>query len=168
MKIAIIYSTNIKATKKAAKMLSSKINCKTQLISIENAKTACLLKYNYIILAGSINNGKVQSILKKYISKNLKTLMEKPTALFLNCDESKNNDGNFDKTFSKALVNSSFLKSNFGTEIDKNEGNFFEKRFKTRLISKYEKEGKNLPMLNLDEIDAFANHINKIIDERIC
>lgn len=167
MKIAIIYSTNIRATKKAAKLLSQKLNCKTQLIPIEKAKTACLLKYNYIILAGSINQGKVQGVLKRYISRNLKTLMEKPTALFLNCDDSENNEKSFDKTFSEQLVNSSFLKSNFGTEIDKSEGNFFEKRYKTNLISKYEKEGKDLPMLNLNEIDHFANHINKMIEQRI-
>lgn len=165
MKIAIIYSTNMRATKKAAKILSSKLNCKTQLIPIEKAKTACLLKYDYVILAGSINNGKVQGVLKRYISRNLKTLMEKPTALFLNCDE--NNDKNFDKTFSEELVKSSFLKSNFGTEINKDEGNFFEKRYKTKMISKYEKEGKNLPVLNLNEISHFADHINKVIDERI-
>lgn len=165
MKIAIIYSTNIRATKKAAKILSSKLNCQTQLIPIEKAKTACLLKYDYIILAGSINNGNVQGVLKRYISRNLKTLMEKPTALFLNCDE--NNEKNFDKTFSEELVKSSFLKSNFGTEINKDEGNFFEKRYKTRMISKYEKEGKNLPVLNLNEINQFADHINRVIGERI-
>lgn len=165
MKIAIIYSTNIRATKKAAKILSSKLNCQTQLIPIEKAKTACLLKYDYIILAGSINKGNIQGVLKRYISRNLKTLMEKPTALFLNCDE--NNEKNFDKTFSEELVKSSFLKSNFGTEINKDEGNFFEKRYKTRMISKYEKEGKNLPVLNLNEINQFADHINRVIDERI-
>lgn len=167
MKVAIIYSTNIRATKKAAKLLSSKLNCKTQLIPIEKAKTACLLKYDYIILAGSINHGKVQSVLKRYISRNLKTLMEKPTALFLNCDEKENEEKSFDKAFSEPLVKSSFIKSNFGTEIDKEDGNFFEKRFKTNLISKYEKEGKELPMLNLSEIDHFANQINKKIEERI-
>lgn len=165
MKIAIIYSTNIRATKKAAKILSSKLNCQTQLIPIEKAKTACILKYNYIILAGSITNGNVQGVLKRYISRNLKTLMEKPTALFLNCDE--NNEKNFNKTFSEELVNSSFLKSNFGTEINSDEGNFFEKRYKTKLISKYENEHRDLPMLNLSEIDNFATHINEMIENRI-
>ena len=63
MKIAIIYSTSSRTTKKACKILSSKINASVQLIPIEKAKTACLLKYNYIILAGSAYNGKVQSAL---------------------------------------------------------------------------------------------------------
>lgn len=45
MKIAIIYSTSSGITKKAAKILSNKIKAKIQLIPIEKAKTACLLKY---------------------------------------------------------------------------------------------------------------------------
>ena len=63
MKIAIIYSTSSGITKKAAKILSNKIKAKIQLIPIEKAKTACLLKYDFIILAGSLYHGKVQGIL---------------------------------------------------------------------------------------------------------
>ncbi len=50
MKIAIIYSTSSGITKKAAKILSNKIKAKIQLIPIEKAKTACLLKYDFIII----------------------------------------------------------------------------------------------------------------------
>ena len=72
MKIAIIYSTSTKTTKKACKILSGKLNADVQLIPIEMAKTECLLKYNFIILAVSSYNGKVQSIFKRYISHNIK------------------------------------------------------------------------------------------------
>ena len=48
MKIAIIYSTSSGITKKAAKILSNKIKAKIQLIPIEKAKTACLLKYDFM------------------------------------------------------------------------------------------------------------------------
>ena len=87
MKLAIIYSTSSRTTKKACKILSSKIKCEVQLIPIEKAKSACLLKYNFIILAGSAYNGKVQSAMKRYISRNMKTLKEKPIALVMNCEE---------------------------------------------------------------------------------
>ncbi len=165
MKIAIIYSTSSRTTKKASKILEKKINCQTQLIPIEKAKTACLLKYDFIILAGSINNGKVQGALKLYISRNIKTLKEKPIALFINCVD--NNEKIFDKTFSHDIVNSSVISSNFGDEINPNEGNFFEKRAKNNLLLKYKKEGKKLPMLNIKEIDKFATYINNIIEQSI-
>ena len=112
MKIAIIYSTSSRTTKKACKILSSKINASVQLIPIEKAKTACLLKYNYIILAGSAYNGKVQSALKRYISRNMKTLKEKPIALVLNCEEGIDTKERLNRTFTEELVNTSQINSN--------------------------------------------------------
>lgn len=167
MKIAIIYSTSSRTTKKACKILSSKINASVQLIPIEKAKTACLLKYNYIILAGSAYNGKVQSALKRYISRNMKTLKEKPIALVLNCEEGIDTKDRLNKTFTEELVNTSQINSNFGYELNPDEGNFIEKRKINNMIDDYKKNGKELPMLNMDEIDKFADYINNMINKRV-
>lgn len=167
MKIAIIYSTSSRTTKKACKILSSKINASVQLIPIEKAKTACLLKYNYIILAGSAYNGKVQSALKRYISRNMKTLKEKPIALVLNCEEGIDTKERLNRTFTEELVNTSQINSNFGYELNPDEGNFIEKRKINNMIDDYKKNGKELPMLNMDEIDKFADYINNMINKRV-
>lgn len=167
MKIAIIYSTSSRTTKKACKILSSKINANVQLIPIEKAKTACLLKYNFIILAGSAMNGKVQSALKRYVSRNIKTLKEKPVALVLNCEEGIDTRDRLNKTFTEELVDSSYINSNFGYELDPEEGNLIEKRRINKIINNYQKEGKDLPVLNMDEIDKFADYINNMIKKRV-
>ena len=167
MKIAIIYSTSSRSTKKACKMLSSKINATVQLIPIEKAKTACHLKYNFIILAGSAFNGKVQSALKRYISRNIKTLHEKPIALVLNCEEGIDTRDRLNRTFTEELVDSSFINSNFGYELNPDEGNLIQRRKTNSIINNYKKEGKDLPMLNMDEIDKFADYINNMITKRV-
>ncbi len=167
MKIGIIYSTSSRTTKKACKILSSKINANVQLIPIEKAKTACLLKYNYIILAGSAMNGKVQSALKRYISRNMKTLKEKPVALVLNCEEGIDTRDRLNKTFTEELVDSSFINSNFGYELNPEDGNFIEKRRTNKIIDNFQKEGKELPVLNMYEIDKFADYINNMIKKRV-
>lgn len=167
MKIAIIYSTSSITTKKACKILSSKIKAKVQLIPIEKAKTACLLKYNFIILAGSAYNGKVQSSLKRYISRNIKTLQEKPIALVMNCEEGIDTRDRLNKIFTEELVNSSVINSNFGYELNPDEGNFIEKRKINNIIENYKKDGKSLPVLNIDEIDNFADYINNLIEKRV-
>ena len=167
MKIAIIYSTSSRSTKKACKLLSDKIKANVKLIPIEKAKTACLLKYNFIILAGSAYNGKVQNALKQYISRNMKTLKEKPIALVMNCEEGIDTRDRLNKTFTEELVNTSSFNSNFGYELDPDEGNFIEKRKINNLINKYNEEGKSLPVLNMDEIDKFAEYINDMIDKRV-
>lgn len=167
MKIAIIYSTSSRSTKKACKILSSKIKASVTLIPIEKAKTACLLKYNFIILAGSAYNGKVQSALKRYISRNMKTLKEKPIALVMNCEEGIDTRERLKKAFSSELVESSYISSNFGYELNPDEGNFIEKRKTNNLINTYKKNGMDLPVLNIDEIDEFADYINDMIEKRV-
>ena len=167
MKIAIIYSTSSRNTKKACKILSNKIKARIQLIPIEKAKSECLLKYDFIILAGSAYNGKVQSELKRYISRNMKTLKEKPIALVMNCEEGIDTRDRLQKTFSEELLESSFISSNFGYELNPDEGNFIEKRRIKNEIDQYKKDGKSLPVLNMGEIDNFADYINDMIDKRV-
>ncbi|MBQ8016508.1 MAG: flavodoxin [Methanobrevibacter sp.] len=164
MNIAIIYTTNANYTKISCRVLSEKINADVQLIPIEMAKSECILKYNFIILAGSALKGKVQSGLKMYISKNMKTLKEKPLALVINCEKDKDR---YNKTFTEELVNSSYIHSNFGYELNPNEGSYIEKRKINKLINKYKREGKEFPKLNYDEIDNFADNINKMIEKRV-
>ena len=165
MNIAIIYTTNDKSTKKSCKILSGKIsNAEVQLIPIEIAKSDCILKYNYLILAGSAINGKVQTGLKMYISKNLKTLKGKPTGLIINCEEEKDR---FNSTFTEELVKTSNIKSNFGFELYPDEGNYLQKRKTNKLINRYKENQQTLPTLNMNEIEKFADYINNMIEKRV-
>jgi len=164
MKIGIIYTTLNKSTKKSCEILSDKINADVQLIPVEKAKTECILKYNFIIIAGSAINAKVQRNLKLYISHNIKNLKEKPLGLIINCEE---NIDRYKKTFSEELLNSSCIYSNFGYELNPYDGNYIERLKTNKLINKYKKEDKELPSLNIDEINKFASYINNLIEKRI-
>lgn len=164
MKIAILYTTINKSTKKSCEILSSKLNADTRLIPIDRAKTECILKYNFIILAGSAINARVQRNLKLYISRNTKNLKEKPLGLIINCEEDIDR---FYKTFTEELVNASYFYSNFGYELNPDEGNYIEKKITNKIIKKYKNNNKELPSLNLEEINKIADKINNLIEKRI-
>lgn len=164
MRIAIIYTTINKSTKKSCKILERKIKADTQLIPIEMAKNECVLKYNFIILAGSALNGRVQSSLKRYISQNMKNLKEKPLGLIINCE--KDHD-RLNKTFTEELVNTSYINSNFGYELSPDEGNIIEKRITNKIINNYKKNNKELPSIDTKEIDNFACKLNDLIEKRV-
>lgn len=164
MRIGIIYTTTNKSTKKSCKILERKVNEEVQLIPIDLAKNDCIIKYNFLILAASALNGNVQSSLKRYISKNMKNLKEKPLGLIINCEEDKNR---FNDTFSEELVNSSNIYSNFGYELDADEGNFFKKIKTNKIIEKYQNLDMELPSLNISEIDKFADYMNNLIEKRV-
>lgn len=153
MKIGIIYSKSKSVTKKSCIILSDKLKAKVQLIPINKAKNNCILEYNMIIIASTPENRSV----KQYINRNIKTLKEKPFGLIINCDKEECSDL-LTKTFSEELLSNSLITSNFGYELD--EKSFIDKR-------KINKEHENIPVLNLNEINYFADFINKIIDKRV-
>lgn len=163
MKIAIIYSTLIEDTKKSALLLKDLINAEVKLIPIENARDVCLLRYNYIILGASTYNNEVQGSLKRYISRNIKTLLEKPTALYVNSDENLDLITNLNKVFTAEIIESSLTYSNFGYDINTDIGNFFERRKSKKIIENSEK----IPSLNKNKIDEFAKIINELIEKRV-
>lgn len=163
MKIAIIYSTLIEDTKKSALLLKDLINAEVKLIPIDKAKDVCLLKYNFVILGGSTYNNKVQGSFKRYISRNIKTLLEKPVALYVNSDENLDRYKNLNKVFTKELIESSFASSNFGYEMNTDIGNFIQKRKNKKILENNE----NIPHLNENEIRNYANAINDLISKRV-
>ena len=164
MKIAIIYSTLIKDSKESAKMLKELINSEVVLISIENVKDVCLLKYNLIILGGSTYNNKVQGLFKRYMSRNIKTLLEKPHALYLNSDENIDININLNKVFTREIIESSIVSLNFVYNINTDTGNFIERRKSKKLI---EKNNNEIPSLNKRKIEEFARAINDLIKKRV-
>ena len=97
----------------------------------------------------------------------IQTLQEKPIALVLNCEEGIDTRDRLNKAFTEQLVDSSYINSNFGYELNPDEGNLFEKRKINNMIKNYNKEGKSLPVLNIDEIDKFADYINDMIEKRV-
>lgn len=163
MKIAIIYSTLIEDTKKSAQILKDLINEEVVLISIENVKDICLLKYNIIILGASTYNNKVQGSFKRYISRNVKTLLERPYALYVNSDENLDIDTNLNKVFAREIIESSILCSNFGYNINADIGNFIERRKSKKIIENCE----IIPSLNNYKIEEFAKIINELIEKRV-
>ena len=162
MKIAIIYSSLTEDTKKSAKLLKDFINAEVVLISIKNAKDVCLLKYNFIIL-GASTYFKVQNSFKRYISRNIKTLLEKPHALYVNNDENLDMKANLNKVFTTEMIESSFICSNFGYEINTDIGNFIERRKSKKIIENVDK----LPTINKNKIEEFAKIINELIEKRV-
>ena len=163
MNIAIIYSTLIEDTKESAELLRDLINVEVRTIPIDNAKFECLLKYNYIILGASTYNGKVQNSLKIYISRNIKTLLGKPVGLYVNGDENLSLEDNLNKAFTPELIESSFIRGNFGYNINTDRGNFLERRKSKKILEKSDE----IPELNIKEIENYANEINDIIKKRV-
>ena len=98
------------------------------------------------------------------IAQAIKTLLEKPHALYLNSDENIDININLNKVFTREIIESSIVSLNFGYNINTDTGNFIERRKSKKLI---EKNNNEIPSLNKRKIEEFARAINDLIKKRV-
>lgn len=160
MKTAIIYASKTGTTRKVAKALADKIKGEVKTIPIAKVESTCLLKYDFVIIAGSIHYGRIQGDIKSFVNKNSKTLKGINYGLYIMCMFEDKADEYLIKSFSKEIVDSAFITACFGGEVNPNEGNFVTKKLIKANLKQFEDEGKEPPSIKWDLVDEFAEKIN--------
>lgn len=118
MKTAIIYGTTTGTSRKIAKIIASKLKGEVITIPISKAKDACLLKYDFIIIGGSIHSGRIQSSIKSYVSRNSKTLKGINYGLYLSCLSETKGEKYLMNSFGEDIVEAAFIADTFGGELN--------------------------------------------------
>lgn len=152
MRCLVIYDEINSSAAGVAKDIIDNINCEfKRAFPVKRAKDACLLRYDYIILGGSINRGKIPGDLKRYVDRNKKTLESKNFSIYIVCYDKEKVDKYLYKSFSKELINSSYSYTYF---LDKNDSGFFSKKNKM--------EPEKIEKINKENINNLIDEVNKI------
>ena len=159
MKTAIIYGTTTGTSRKIAKILASSLEGEAITIPVSKAKDECLLKYDFIIIGGSIHRGRVQSSIKSYVSRNQKTLRGINYGLYLSCLSETKGEKYLIDSFGEDIVDAAFIADTFGGELNPNEGNIITRQKTKRIIKKWE-DSDRTPELKINRIENFVNVIN--------
>lgn len=159
MKNIIIYSTKYGSVKKCAKLLKNKLKDETAIFDVKDKNISNINDFDNIILGGSIYAGRIQAGLKKFIGKNLDTLLKKNTALFI-CSggEGKEGESYIKNNFPKELYDHAVAKELFGHELIFNKLNPLEK-IVLKIITK---SNKDSIMIKEENIENLAKIINKL------
>ena len=165
MKTAIIYATKTGTTKKVADALADKIKGEIKLLPIANVKPGCLLRYDFVIIAGSIHYGRIQSEIKSFVNKNRATFRGILYGLYIMCMFEEEADEYMKKSFGEDIVENAMITACFGGEVNPNEGNFVTKKLIKANLKKFEEEGKEPPAIRWERVDEFADEINKRINK---
>ena len=165
MKTAIIYASKTGTTKKVAKGLAEKIKGEVKLLPIANVKPGCLLRYDFVIIAGSIHYGRIQSEIKSFVNKNRATFRGILYGLYIMCMFEEEADEYMRKSFGEDIVENAMITACFGGEVNPNEGNFLTKKLIKANLKKFEEEGKEPPAIRWERVDEFADEINKRINK---
>ena len=163
MKTAIIYATKNGATRKVAKALVDMIEGEVKTIPVAKAESACLLKYDFVIIVGSIHYCRIQGDIKSFVNKNAKTLKGINYGLYIMCMFEDQCEEYMKKSFGEEIVRCAFITSCFGGELDPNEGNFITKKLIKGNLKKFEEEGKEPPSIRWELVEKYADEINNRI-----
>ena len=165
MKTAIIYATKTGTTEKVAEALAEKIKGEVKLLPIDNVKPGCLLRYDFVIIAGSIHYGRIQSEIKSFVNKNRATFRGILYGLYIMCMFEDECEEYMKKSFGEDIVENAMITACFGGEVNPNECNFLTKKLIKANLKKFEDEGKEPPAIRWERVDEFADEINKRINK---
>lgn len=156
MNTAIIYSTRHGCTEKCSILLAEKLN-KPELINLECNKEINLDQFDILLIGGSIYAGMINKNLKRFLGKNLDTLLQKKVGLFLCCmEEGEKALEQFNNAFPEKLRNISRAKGFFGGEFDFEQMNYLEKAIIKQIGNIEESYSK----INHQAISDFAAEVN--------
>lgn len=159
MHTLIVYSGKYGFTEKCAKILSSKLVDKVDLLDLKKAEDMDILGYDSVIIGGSIYIGKIHKEVVDFCSKNAEILKEKRIGLFIcGMQEGEAINSEINSNFPEGLLNIAVAKEHFGGEFKFDKMNFIEKI----IIKKVSKTSSDKSLILKDNICKFAQAMNDI------
>jgi len=158
MKTIIVYGTKYGSTEKCSKLLKDKLQGEVVTVNIKKGNVPDITTFDNVIIGGSIYMGQIRKEVKKFCTKNLNVLKGKRVGLFI-CGMGDQEDiTQLNKSFPEELLTKAVAKDHFGGEIIFKNMNFFE----GFIMKKVNKSDKDVSKISEENINKFANLINKI------
>jgi menaquinone-dependent protoporphyrinogen oxidase len=159
MKVLIAFATRYGTTEKCAGMLGDILKVKghdVDVVDLKKNKSIDLGVYDIVAVGGSFMMFRMNSIIKRFVSRNLKKLLGMKTGVFM-CGADEKWEEEIKKGFPEELLSAAAAKGYFGFEMlwDKMSGfyrNMLQKEFKTT---------EDVSKINLDNIKKFADELLK-------
>lgn len=159
MNTLIVYASKYGCTEKCARLVSKELKDKVDIIDLKSARGIDILKYDNVIIGGSIYIGRIQKEVTEFCLKNLDKLKEKRIGLFIcGMQEGETINTELNQNFNSELINIAVAKENFGGEFIFDKMNFMEKL----IVKKVSKVSSNKSNILMDNIHKFAQAMNPI------
>ena len=162
MKTLILYETLHGSSATCAKLLGERIDYKVDIVRLADNENIDTSQFDIVIIGGSIHMGVIHTRVKNFVQKNIDLLLKKPHGLFLVCMENGEvAKSQFENAFPENLRISSLTNGLFGGELLFKKMNLFQRGF-TKKVTKVK---ESISRINMNEIDRFAEEINRYIQK---
>ncbi|HEY0089256.1 MAG TPA: flavodoxin domain-containing protein, partial [Candidatus Lokiarchaeia archaeon] len=119
MKILIAYATRFGTTEKCAGMLAEILrekNLEVELVDLKKNKRVKPENYDLVVVGGSFLAFRMNAFVKKFIRRNLSTLLNTKTGIFM-CGADEDWENEIKKGFPEELLDKAVAKGYFGYEM---------------------------------------------------
>jgi menaquinone-dependent protoporphyrinogen oxidase len=160
-RILIAYATRFGTTEKCAHMLADilkKKNLEVELVDLKKNKNASPENYDLIAVGGSFLALRMNSLVRKFIKNNLKTLLSTKIGIFV-CGADEDWENLMKKAFPAELLDKAIAKGYFGFEMLWDKMNPMVRG----MMQKVSKSTENISKINTENIQKFAGEIIKAL-----
>lgn len=157
MKILIAYATRFGTTEKCSSILADLLrenNYDVELVDLKKNKRVKLENYDLIVVGGSFLIARMNAFVKKFVKRNLNTLLNKRTAIFM-CGADEDWENEIKKGFSEELLDRAVAKGYFGYEMNWDKMNPMFRN----MMQKASKTTEPVSKINTGNIKKFAEEI---------
>ena len=157
MNTLIVYATKYGCAQKCAMELSKEFKDNVELINLKDKSNVDFLKYDRIIIGGSVYIGRIQKEVTDFISNNLGKLLKKEIGLFIcGMQEDDMLEKEISDNFPAELISKAKSVKHFGGEFTFNKMNFMEKV----IVKKISKVTSDKSDIKHDNIKRLAMELN--------
>jgi len=159
MKILIAYATRFGTTEKCADMLAELLKGKAsevELVDLKKNRRVNPEDYDIVIVGGSFMAFRMNSFVKKFVKKNLNTLLNMKTGIFM-CGADEDWEKEIQKGFPEELLDKAIAKGYFGYEMNWEKMNPMIRN----MMQKASKTTEPVSKINSENIKIFTEEILK-------
>jgi len=157
MKILIAYATRFGTTEKCAGMLAELLRenkYDVELADLKKDKKVKLENYDLVVVGGSFLIARMNAFVKKFVKRNLITLLNKKIAIFM-CGADENWEDEIKKGFPEELLDKAVVKGYFGYEMNWDKMNTMFRN----MMQKASKTTEPVSKINTGNIKKFAEKV---------
>ncbi len=154
MKTALLYSSKYGSTEKVAKQLADKLNFPVDIVNLAN-KPAETNNYDTFIIGLPVLAENTTMDMRRFLGKNLDSISDKITAVFLLCWNTDKWNTYMEKLFADKLPDNC-IKACIGGEFNFDKMMDIEKNIVKEITGIKE----NCSKISQEEMDRFASEIN--------
>ncbi len=159
MKVLIAYATRFGTTEKCAGMLSELLEEKAaevELVDLKKNRKVDPGNYDLAIVGGSFMAFRMNSFVKKFVKRNLKTLLNMKTGIFM-CGADEDWEKEIKRGFPEELLDKAIAKGYFGYEMNWDKMNPMIRN----MMQKASKTEEPVSKIRPENIKEFAEEIIK-------